>query len=65
MSRSGTKYRDPFNLEARRRKSHPIASQKRRWEEEQRARELDEELQDMWHDDGPQDKELEDEWRVT
>lgn len=49
MSRSGRKFRDPFNEDARKRKGGPIDPDKQRLVEELRQQELDDELQDMWH----------------
>lgn len=43
MSRSGRQFRDPFNLQARRRKAGPIGPTKRQREIELLERELDEE----------------------
>jgi hypothetical protein len=48
MSRSGGKYRNPHVLDARKRKGTPHEAEKRRFAEELRQKELDEELQNMW-----------------
>lgn len=51
MSRSGRQYRDPFNLQARRRKAGPIGSTRRQREIELLERELDEEVEDYQYEE--------------
>ena len=51
MSKSGRKFRDPFNSDARRRKAGVIEPGKRKRIEEIVQQELDDELQDMWYED--------------
>lgn len=45
MSRSGRRYRDPHNIDARKRKAGPIGPSKRQMERELLERELDEEAE--------------------
>lgn len=51
MSRSGRRFRDPHTLDARRRKAGPIGRGLRHVREELERDELDNELQNMWHDE--------------
>jgi len=56
MSKSGRRYRNPHAMDAKKRKAGPIADEHRQRLEELRQQELDDELQDMWHEDDRHDE---------
>lgn len=49
MSRSGSRYRDPFNIDARRRKGAPHEPKKRKRIEELTEKELEDQLHQEEH----------------
>ncbi len=63
MSRSGTKYRDPFNIDARKRKAGPMGKSRRAKLEELEAEEREDEIEGWMTLHDPQEwiqRELED-----